>query len=76
MLEPLKQLGCKHIVFAYDADVVTTPQVEMALEQCVEFFAKETDMKLSLAMWDISLGKGIDNLLDAGYIPQVTTLLE
>ena len=76
LLEPLKQLGCKHIVFAYDADVVTTPQVEMALEQCVEFFAKETDMKLSLAMWDISLGKGIDNLLDAGYIPQVTTLLE
>ncbi|MFC5402336.1 hypothetical protein [Cohnella soli] len=76
LLEPLKKLGCKHIVFAYDADVIKTPEVEMALEQCVEFFAKETDMKLSLAMWDISYGKGLDDLLDNGYTPHVSTLLE
>ncbi len=76
LLEPLKQLGCKHVVFAYDADVVSTPEVQMALEQCVEFFAKETDMALSLAMWDLSIAKGIDDLADAGYVPQVATLLE
>jgi hypothetical protein len=76
LLEPLKQIGCKHVVFAYDADVVKTPQVEMALEQCVEFFAKNTDMSLSLAMWDISLGKGIDDLTDNGFIPQVSQLIE
>lgn len=76
LLEPLKQLGCKHIVFAYDADVVKTPEVEMALEQCVEFFARETDMKLSIAVWDIEFGKGLDDLLDNGYVPQVSTLLE
>jgi hypothetical protein len=76
LLEPLKQLGCKRVVFAYDADVVNTPEVEMALEQCVEFFAKETDMALSLAMWDISQGKGIDDLLDNNFIPQVSTILE
>ncbi|MBO7745771.1 hypothetical protein I8J29_16305 [Paenibacillus sp. MWE-103] len=75
LLEPLKALGCKHIIFAYDADVVTTKEVEMALGQCVEYFAKETEMQLSLAMWDISLGKGIDDLLDHGYLPQVSTLL-
>lgn len=76
LLEPLKQLGCKHVVFAYDADVVNTPEVEMALEQCIEFFAKNTDMTLSLAMWDISLGKGIDDLTDAGFIPQVARILD
>lgn len=76
LLEPLKKLGCKHVVFAYDADVVNTPEVEMALEQCVEFFAKNTDMALSLAMWDISLGKGIDDLIDNNYLPQVSKLLE
>lgn len=76
LLEPLKQLGCKHVVFAYDADVVSTPEVQMALEQCVEFFAKNTDMTISLAMWDIELGKGIDDLTDAGYIPQVAKILE
>ncbi|MGU3473094.1 hypothetical protein ACLBWT_18350 [Paenibacillus sp. D51F] len=76
LLEPLKQLGCTHIVFAYDADVVNTPEVEMALEQCVKFFAKETDMAISLAMWDISQGKGIDDLLDRNLIPQVSALLE
>lgn len=76
LLQPLKELGCKHVVFAYDADVVKTPEVEMALEQCVEFFAKETDMAISLAMWDISQGKGLDNLLDKNLIPKISTLLE
>lgn len=75
ILEPLKALECKHVVIAPDADVTITPQVERALGQCAEFFAVNTDMKLSLAMWDLSLGKGIDNLVNNGYIPQVTTLV-
>ncbi|WP_285079244.1 hypothetical protein [Paenibacillus sp. UMB7766-LJ446] len=76
ILEPLKELGCKHVVIAFDADSVKTPEVQRALELCAEFFAANTDMKLSLAMWDISLGKGIDDLLDQGYIPQVSLLVE
>lgn len=76
LLQPLKELGCKHVVFAYDADVVKTPEVEMALEQCIEFFAKETDMAISLAMWDISQGKGLDDLLDNNLTPKVSALLE
>lgn len=74
-LEPLKQLGCRHVVLAYDADAVTTPEVQRSLELCAEFFAKESDMALSLAMWDVSLGKGIDDLLRANYVPQVSSLL-
>lgn len=76
LLEPLKQLQCKHVVFAYDADVVKTKEVKMALEQCVEFFARETDMSLSLAMWDISQGKGLDDLLDNNLSPVISPLLK
>lgn len=76
ILEPLKQLGCKHVVLAFDADVVTTPEVERTLGLCAEFFAENTDMSLSLAMWDISQGKGIDDLTDNGLIPQVSLMLE
>lgn len=74
-LEPLKRIGCQHVVLAYDADSVTTPEVQRSLELCAEFFAKESDMALSLAMWDVSLGKGIDDLLQANYVPQVSSLL-
>lgn len=72
ILEPLKALGCKHIILAYDADIVTTEQVQLALEQCAEFFAVNTDMSLSLALWDSSLEKGIDNLLANEYFPQIS----
>ncbi len=62
-------------MIAFDADIVTTPQVQQTLELCAEFFAKNTEMSLSLAMWDITLGKGIDDLVDNGYLPQLTTLI-
>ncbi|MEK4159412.1 MULTISPECIES: hypothetical protein [Paenibacillus] len=76
ILDVLKELGCKHIVIAFDADIVTTPQVQQTLGLCAEFFAKNTDMSLSLAMWDITLGKGIDDLVDNGYLPQLTAMIE
>ncbi|MEB9897624.1 toprim domain-containing protein [Bacillus cereus] len=76
LLEPLKRLGCKHVVLAFDADSVNTPEVARALELAAQFFAEKTDMALSLAMWDFTLGKGIDNLLDNGYIPQISKILD
>ncbi|GKS12858.1 hypothetical protein YDYSY3_38580 [Paenibacillus chitinolyticus] len=75
ILEPLKQIGCKHVVLAFDADIVTNEEVQKALELCAQFFAEHTDMSLSLAMWDLSQGKGIDDLTDAGFLPQVTRLV-
>ncbi|QQZ64537.1 hypothetical protein JI735_34445 (plasmid) [Paenibacillus sonchi] len=76
ILEPLKHLGCKHIVIAFDADLIVKPQVQKTLELCAEFFAKNTDMSMSLALWDLSLGKGIDDLLNEGYLPQLSVMLE
>lgn len=76
LLEPLKQLGCKHIVIAYDADMVEKSEVQQSLGHCAEFFAKKTDMSMSLALWDLSLGKGIDDLIDAGYTPQLSLMID
>ncbi|MFB5268208.1 toprim domain-containing protein [Paenibacillus enshidis] len=75
-IEPLKELGCKHVVLAIDADAAVNPKVAETLERCVEYFAKKTDMKLSLAIWDMSIGKGIDDLTDSGYLPQIICLVE
>lgn len=75
-LDPLKELGCKHVVIAIDADATVNPQVAEALERCVQYFAKHTDMELSLAIWDMEIGKGIDDLLDANYYPQIVRLVE
>ncbi len=75
ILEPLKKLGCKHIVLAYDADLVLKSEVQKTLELCAEFFAVNTDMSMSLALWDLSLGKGIDDILDAGFLPQLSLML-
>ncbi|WP_193191604.1 hypothetical protein [Paenibacillus polymyxa] len=62
-------------MIAADADVTITPAVELALGNCVEFFSNHTDMKISVAMWDISLAKGIDDLVSRLYVPQVTALV-
>ncbi|WP_336775104.1 MULTISPECIES: hypothetical protein [unclassified Paenibacillus] len=75
LLEPLKQLGCEHVVLAYDADVIHTPEVQMALEQCANFFAEKTDMSISLAMWNLADGKGIDDLLDNGFVPMLAQMV-
>lgn len=56
--------------------MVNTPEVERALELYAEFFAVYTDMSLSLAMWGISEGNGIDDLTDNGLIPQISMILE
>lgn len=75
-IEPLKELGCKHVILAIDADAAVNSQVAATLERCVQYFAKNTDMELSIAIWDMSLGKGIDDLTDAGYFPQIVRLVE
>lgn len=40
ILDVLKELGCKHIVIAFDADIVTTPQVQQTLGLCAEFLQR------------------------------------
>lgn len=74
-LEPLQQLGAEYAVIAYDADIVTNPHVQESLEQFAEFLANN-GVGLKLAMWDLTDGKGIDDLLYRNLLPQVATLAE
>lgn len=55
-----------HVVLAYDADMAVNPTVvkhTLALGQAV----KETGKSVYVAGWDMDLGKGIDDLIKAGY---------
>lgn len=67
-VDVLKQNGCKIIVVAFDADKATNATV-LAREQQTVDALKAEGFTLGVASWDINLGKGIDDLLAAGYKP-------
>lgn len=67
-VDVLKAGGCKVIVVAFDADKATNATVLSRERQTVEGLKAE-GFTLGVASWDINLGKGIDDLLAAGYKP-------
>ena len=64
----LKKEGCRVIVVAFDADKATNATVLDRECKTVEALKKEGFI-LGVASWDIEKGKGIDDLLAAGYKP-------
>ena len=64
----LKNNGCNVIVVAFDADKCTNATVLDRELKTVEAMRQEGFI-IGVASWDISLGKGIDDLLAAGYKP-------
>lgn len=67
-VDVLKQDGCRIIVVAFDADKATNATVLDRERKTVEALRNEGFI-LGVASWDIHLGKGIDDLLAAGYKP-------
>lgn len=64
----LKENGCRIIVVAFDADKATNATV-LKKETDTASALKKEGFILGVASWDISLGKGIDDLLAGGYKP-------
>lgn len=64
----LKKNGCHVIVVAFDADKATNAMV-LSRERKTADALKNEGFILGVASWDINLGKGIDDLLAAGYKP-------
>ncbi len=64
----LKEAGARLIIVAYDADKETNKNVLNAQNMLVEALKKEGIM-VAVAGWDISVGKGLDDLLVAGGQP-------
>lgn len=71
-VDVLKNNGCSIIVVAFDADKNTNKDV-MAKQMLTVDALKKEGFVLGVANWDINLGKGIDDLLAAGYKPSFET---
>lgn len=70
-IDYLKAMGIKILIIAFDADKTVNADV-LAKEQQTIAALKEEDMFVGIAEWDINLGKGLDDLLAAGYKPKYT----
>lgn len=68
LLSKFKELGTKVFILAFDADKAANEAVMKAQNRAVELLKKE-GLYVGTAEWDINLGKGIDDLLSAGYRP-------
>lgn len=67
-IDVLKNRGVYYLVIAFDADKTINADV-LAREQQTIAAVKEEGMFIGLAEWDMNLGKGLDDLLAAGYKP-------
>lgn len=68
MIDCLKAYGAKIFVVSYDADLATNRMVLRAQERVVHALCEE-GLGVAVAGWDASRGKGLDDLLRAGYLP-------
>ncbi|WP_354635892.1 phage/plasmid primase, P4 family [Planktothricoides raciborskii] len=60
----------RHFCIAFDADIVSKPQVRSALKSLAETLINK-DCTVSVWTWDISIGKGIDDVIANGKYNQV-----
>jgi hypothetical protein len=69
-LAVLKELGCKTVRLAFDADAGDNPTVARALAGCADALAA-AGFAVELERWAAADGKGLDDLLTAGQSPNV-----
>lgn len=69
-LPVIKELGAKTVRLAFDADARNNKHVARALKMTAEALKKE-GFNVELETWPLERGKGIDDILAAGYQPEV-----
>ena len=69
-LDVVQVLGCKRLLLAFDADALDNPHVAHALTDACEA-AAVAGLTVELERWNKVDGKGIDDLLAAGKVPEV-----
>lgn len=75
ILPVLQELGAKTVLVAFDADVNTNKHVAKAMRDCCSEL-QEAGFEVRLERWSPDVGKGIDDLLVAGEVPEVLTGVE
>ncbi len=68
----LKELGAKQVLLAFDADCRTNPNVAKALRKLYHLLV-DAGFDVGIEYWDIANGKGIDDLLVGGKIPNLAS---
>ena len=72
VIDTLVEKGAKVFIIAFDADKETNENV-YRFEKAAIKALHDRGLYVGLAEWDINLGKGIDDLLAAGYRPNFST---
>lgn len=72
VLGVLTELRCKTVRVAFDADAASNANVARSLRECVKELAA-LGYAIELERWPVESGKGIDDLLLAGGMPEVLT---
>jgi hypothetical protein len=71
-LDALAALGCKTVRLSFDADALDKIPVARALADC-QAALDSSGVAVQLERWELSDGKGIDDLLAAGKSPELLT---
>jgi Domain of unknown function (DUF3854) len=71
-LDALRELGCQTIRLAFDADALDNTHVARALSDCSDAM-EAAGLAVEMERWDMVDGKGIDDVLAAGKVPEVLT---
>ena len=69
VVDILRNKGCQLFIVAYDADLATNQQVLKNQQAAIKMLIEEGVM-VGVAKWDMSLGKGLDDLLANGHKPE------
>lgn len=72
-LPVMKEMGVDTVNICFDADAASNPQVQKHLIECAKEL-KALGYRSNLVLWNEEDGKGIDDLLNAGYIPHMKKL--
>jgi len=78
LLEPTISLRPKRVIFSFDADAQTKEDtVQTNVLNSIEGAKKELKphgIELGIALWPVEKGKGIDDLVNNGYKPQIVSI--
>lgn len=71
-LPTLKQIETRTVWLSFDADARQNPHVAASLQRALQGITSE-GFKAAVEVWPKEYGKGIDNVLAAGYKPELRT---
>lgn len=75
ILPILKEMGVKRVIFAFDMDANTNPDVKKHLIECIQTLKNE-NYTIDLSLWKESEGKGLDDILLKGITPEIKRVYE